>query len=65
MNTRLRQLEDEHHGLKEQLEEEEEAKRNLEKQMSTLQTQVHRTTPRNTCPSVSEPRLISRVSAAG
>lgn len=40
LNTRLRQMEDEHHSLKEQLEEEEAAKRNLEKNMSTLQTQV-------------------------
>lgn len=46
LNTRLRQLEDEQNGLKEQLEEEEAAKRNLEKQMSTMQTQVNTDTPR-------------------
>lgn len=41
LNTRLRQLEDDQNSLKEQLEEEEEAKRNLEKQLSTMQAQVH------------------------
>lgn len=41
LNTRLRQLEDDQNSLKEQLEEEEEAKRNLEKQLNTAQAQVH------------------------
>lgn len=41
LNTRLRQLEDDQNSLKEQLEEEEEAKRNLEKQLNTMQAQVH------------------------
>lgn len=40
LNTRLRQLEDEQHSLREQLDEEEAAKKNLEKQMSTMQAQV-------------------------
>ena len=40
MNTRLRQLEDEQHNLREMLEEEEESKRSVEKQVATLQTQV-------------------------
>ena len=39
-STRLRQLEDEHNGLREQLEEEEEAKRNVEKQLQMVQAQV-------------------------
>lgn len=40
LSTRLRQLEDEQNNLKEMLEEEEESKKNVEKQVSTLQTQV-------------------------
>lgn len=40
INTRMRQLEDEQNNLKEQLEEEEEAKRNLEKQLVAAQAQV-------------------------
>lgn len=40
LNTRLRQLEDEQNNLKEQLEEEEEAKRNVEKQLLSAQAQV-------------------------
>lgn len=39
-SSRLRQLEDEHNNLREQLEEEEEAKRNVEKQLQTAQGQV-------------------------
>lgn len=39
-STRLRQLEEEHHSLREQLEEEEEAKKNAEKQIGALQAQV-------------------------
>lgn len=40
LSSRLRQLEDEQNNLKEMLEEEEESKKNVEKQVSTLQTQV-------------------------
>ena len=40
LGTRLRQLEDDQNNLREQLEEEEEAKRNVEKQLLTAQTQV-------------------------
>uniref|UniRef100_A0AAQ5XNH2 Myosin-9 n=1 Tax=Amphiprion ocellaris TaxID=80972 RepID=A0AAQ5XNH2_AMPOC len=40
LNTRLRQLEDEQNNLREQLEEEEEAKRNVEKQLQTVQAQL-------------------------
>ena len=40
MNTKLRQLEDEQNGLREQLEEEEEAKKNVEKQLLMVQAQV-------------------------
>lgn len=42
-STKLKQTEDEKNALKEQLEEEEEAKRNLEKQISVLQQQVQST----------------------
>jgi len=40
MNTKFRQLEDEQNGLREQLEEEEEAKKNVEKQLLMVQAQV-------------------------
>ena len=46
MGTRLRQLEDEQNTLREQLEEEEEGKRNVEKQLLTVQAQV------NTCSNI-------------
>lgn len=36
----MRQMEDEQNNLREMLEEEEEAKKNVEKQISTLQSQV-------------------------
>lgn len=36
----MRQMEDEQTGLQEMLEEEEESRRNLEKQISTLNAQV-------------------------
>lgn len=36
----MRQLEDEQNNLREQLEEEEEAKKNMEKQLLTTQAQV-------------------------
>lgn len=58
VNTRLRQLEDEQNNLKEQLEEEEEAKRNVERQFQTVQAQVkhrllhiagHKPAAKNTC----------------
>lgn len=39
-STRLRQQEDELNNLREQLEEEEEAKRNVEKQLQMVQSQV-------------------------
>lgn len=38
--TKLRQLEDEQNSLREQLEEEEEAKKNVEKQLQMAQAQV-------------------------
>lgn len=44
----MRQLEDEQNNLREQLEEEEETKRNVEKQLLTAQAQVH-TYSTNTC----------------
>lgn len=40
LSTRLRQMEEEQNNLREMLEEEEESKKNVEKQVSTLQTQV-------------------------
>lgn len=40
LGTRLRQLEDEQNNLREQLEEEESAKKNVEKQLQTVQAQV-------------------------
>uniref|UniRef100_A0AAQ5YSV9 Myosin-9 n=1 Tax=Amphiprion ocellaris TaxID=80972 RepID=A0AAQ5YSV9_AMPOC len=40
VSTRLRQLEDEQNRLQEMLEEEEECKKNVEKQVSSLQAQV-------------------------
>lgn len=40
LSTKLKQMEDEKNSFKEQLEEEEEAKRNLEKQIATLHAQV-------------------------
>lgn len=40
LNSRLRQIESEKQTLQDQLEEEEEAKRNLEKQLSVLNVQV-------------------------
>lgn len=40
LSTKLKQMEDEKNAFKEQLEEEEEAKKNLEKQISILQQQV-------------------------
>lgn len=40
LSTKLRQMEDEKNGLQEQLEEEVEAKQNLERQVSTLNVQV-------------------------
>lgn len=46
-SSRLRQLEDKHNSLREQLEEEEEAKKNVEKQLQIAQAQVrdHKNTP--------------------
>lgn len=40
LNTRLRQLEDEQNRLKELLEEEEEGKKSVEKQLHSSQAQV-------------------------
>lgn len=40
LGTRMRQLEEEQNNLKEQLEEEEEAKRGVEKQLQVAQAQV-------------------------
>lgn len=40
MSTKLRQLEDEKNSLQEQLDEEVEAKQNLERHISTLTIQV-------------------------
>lgn len=45
-NTKLRQLEDEQNALREQLEEEEEAKKNVEKQLLMVQAQVSSPVPR-------------------
>lgn len=42
LSTKLKQVEDEKNSFREQLEEEEEAKRNLEKQIATLHAQVGR-----------------------
>lgn len=45
--SRLRQLEDEQTSLREQLEEEEESRKNVEKQLQVAQSQVreHKNTP--------------------
>lgn len=40
MSTKLRQLEDERNSLQDQLDEEMEAKQNLERHISTLNVQV-------------------------
>lgn len=40
LSSRIRQLEEEKNALQEQQEEDEEARKNLEKQMLTLQAQV-------------------------
>lgn len=40
LSSRLRQLESERENLQEQLDEEEEAKKNLEKQLAIVTTQV-------------------------
>lgn len=40
VSTKLRQLEDERNSLQEQLDEETEAKQNLERHISTLNIQV-------------------------
>lgn len=40
MSTKLRQLEDERNSLQDQLDEEMEAKQNLERHISTLNIQV-------------------------
>lgn len=40
MGSRLRQMEDEQNNLREQLEEEEESKKNVEKQLHTVTAQV-------------------------
>lgn len=42
LSTRLRQLESERESLQEQLDEEEETKKNLEKQLAVINTQVSR-----------------------
>lgn len=44
----MRQLEDDQNNLREQLEEEEEAKRNMEKQLIAAQAQVQTNTYKNT-----------------
>lgn len=46
LSSRIRQLEEEKNALQEQQEEDEEARKNLEKQLLTLQAQVE------ACPSV-------------
>lgn len=43
LSTKLRQAEDEQNNLREMLEEEEEAKKNVEKQLYTAQSQVSTT----------------------
>ena len=45
LNTKLRASEDEKEQLQEQLDEEEQAKNNLQRQVSSLQTQVIRSLP--------------------
>ena len=40
VSTRLKLMEEEQNNLRDMLEEEEESKKNVEKQVSTLQTQV-------------------------
>ncbi len=40
LSTRIRQMEDEQNNLKEMLEEEEESKKNVEKQLHTAHAQV-------------------------
>lgn len=40
LSTRLRQMEDERNGLLEQIDEETEARRNVERHVSSLNTQV-------------------------
>lgn len=50
VSTKLRQLEDERNSLQEQLDEEVEAKQNLERHISTLNIQVRR------CPGLSGPK---------
>lgn len=42
VSTRLRQTEDDRNSLLEQLEEETEAKRNMERQLSSLNMQVRK-----------------------
>lgn len=54
VSTKLRQLEDERNSLQEQLDEEMEAKQNLERHISTLNIQVR------PCPGLSGPKA-SRV----
>lgn len=46
MSTKLRQLEDERNSLQDQLDEEMEAKQNLERHISTLNIQVLAACPR-------------------
>lgn len=45
MSTKLRQLEDERNSLQDQLDEEMEAKQNLERHISTLNIQVQLPVP--------------------
>lgn len=45
LSSRIRQLEEEKNALQEQQEEDEEARKNLEKQLLTLQAQVRITLP--------------------
>lgn len=60
MSTKLRQLEDERNSLQDQLDEEMEAKQNLERHISTLNIQVLAVCP---CFSRSKPRGPIRSSA--
>jgi hypothetical protein len=57
LNTKLRQLEDEQNGLREQLEEEEESKKNVEKQLLMVQAQVSSPGPGHAPPDQATPPL--------
>ena len=59
MNSKLRQLEDEQNGLREQLEEEEESKKNVEKQLLLVQGQVRSPGPSHAPPPGHTPSALA------